>query len=122
MRRSLAPVRRGQDDTFRYGWAAGVGAEYQWGNWSLSLDYIHYDLGRFNFAYSDGVSPDFLVASTQFSGDMIRGAINYRFDWTPLDLLLGRRPSDWGCWLQSVASRDIHCCADKFTVRWENPC
>ena len=82
----------GKDDTFRYGWAAGVGAEYQWGNWSLSLDYIHYDLGRYNFAYSDGISPDVLVASTQFSGDMIRGAINYRFDWTPLDLLLGRRP------------------------------
>jgi outer membrane immunogenic protein len=82
----------GRDDTYRFGWAAGVGAEYQWGNWSLSLDYIHYDLGRFNFAYSDGVSPDFIVASTQFSGDMIRGAINYRFDWTPLDLVLGRRP------------------------------
>ena len=82
----------GTDDTFRYGWAAGVGAEYQWGNWSLSLDYIHYDLGRFNFAYRDVVAPDFLVASTQFSGDMVRGAINYRFDWTPLDILLGRRP------------------------------
>jgi outer membrane immunogenic protein len=79
------------DDTSRYGWAAGVGAEYQWGNWSLSLDYIHYDLGRFNFAYGDGISPDVLVASTRFSGDMVRGAINYRFDWTPLDILLGRR-------------------------------
>ena len=78
---------RGRDDTFRYGWAAGVGAEYQWGNWSLSLDYIHYDLGRHNFAYNDGISPDFLIASTQFSGDMVRGAINYRFDWTP-----------WTCW------------------------
>lgn len=80
------------DDTFRYGWAAGVGAEYQWGNWSVSLDYIHYDLGRFNIAYGDGISPDFIVASTRFSGDMVRGAINYRFDWTFLDLLGGRRP------------------------------
>jgi outer membrane immunogenic protein len=83
---------RGRDDTFRYGWAAGVGAEYQVGNWSLSLDYIHYDLGRFNFAYNDGISPDILVASTRFSGEMVRGAINYRFDWSPLDLVVGRRP------------------------------
>jgi len=83
---------RGTDDTFRYGWAAGVGAEYQVGNWSLSLDYIHYDLGNFNFAYTDGISPDFLIASTRFSGEMVRGAINYRFDWTPLDLVVGRRP------------------------------
>jgi outer membrane immunogenic protein len=83
--------KRGRDDTFRYGWAVGAGAEYQWGNWSLSLDYIHYDLGRLNFAYNDGVAPDFLVASTQFSGDMVRGAINYRFDWTPWDVFIGSR-------------------------------
>jgi outer membrane immunogenic protein len=83
---------RATDDTFRYGWAAGVGAEYQMGNWSLALDYIHYDLGRFNFAYNDGISPDFLVTSTRFSGEMVRGSINYRFDWSPWDLISGRRP------------------------------
>jgi outer membrane immunogenic protein len=82
----------GSDDTVRYGWSAGLGVEYQWGNWSLSVDYVHYDLGRFSFAYGDGVSSDALVASTRFSGDMVRGAINYRFDWTFLDLLTGRRP------------------------------
>src|SRR5262245_44225080 len=80
-----------RDTTFRYGWAAGIGAEYQWGNWSLSLDYIHYDLGRFNFAYSDAIAPAFLIASTQFSGEMVRGAINYRFDWSFWDVITGAR-------------------------------
>ena len=30
-----------------------------------------------------------IAASTKFSGDMVRGAITYRFNWTPLGLIFG---------------------------------
>jgi outer membrane immunogenic protein len=72
-----------------FGWAAGAGLEYRWGAWSATLDYIHYDLGTANFAYGDGISPSFITSSTKFSGDMVRGGINYKFNWTFFDLLTG---------------------------------
>ena len=36
-----------------------------------------------------GISPALLSASTKISGDMVRGAISYSFNWTPCGLLLG---------------------------------
>jgi outer membrane immunogenic protein len=80
----------GSDSKTRYGWALGLGAEYAYGPWSITLDYIHYDLGRLNLTYGDGVSTSFATTSTRFSGDMLRGGINYRFNWTFWDLLTGR--------------------------------
>jgi outer membrane immunogenic protein len=79
----------GKDSLTRFGWAAGAGLEYAWGPWSVSLDYIHYDLARFNTAFWDGLSASFIATSTDLSGDMIRGAINHRFNWTVFDLLTG---------------------------------
>jgi hypothetical protein len=32
----------------------------------------------------------FIATSTRFSGDIVRGCINYRFDWTPWELIFGR--------------------------------
>jgi len=81
----------GHHSQTRFGWALGLGAEYAWGPWSVTLDYVHYDLGRLNFSYADAVSPSFISTSTDFSGDMIRGGINYRFDWTFFDVLTGRK-------------------------------
>jgi outer membrane immunogenic protein len=79
----------GSDSENLWGWTAGAGAEYQIGHWSLSLDYIHYDLGRKDLTLLDPGSSAFLTTSTRFSGDMVRGAINYRFDWTFFDVLTG---------------------------------
>lgn len=79
----------GSESENLWGWAAGVGAEYQMGQWSLSLDYIHYDLGRQEVAVIDLPNTAFVNTSTRFSGDMVRGAVNYRFNWTFFDLLTG---------------------------------
>jgi outer membrane immunogenic protein len=73
----------------RYGWAAGAGIEYGAGPWMFTAEYLHYDLGTHTFNYGDGISPAVLTASTRFSGDMVRGAISYRFNWTPFGLIFG---------------------------------
>ena len=73
----------------RWGWAAGAGIEYGAGPWMFNLEYLHYDLGTQSFLYGDGISPALLSASTKISGDMVRGAISYRFNWTPWGLLFG---------------------------------
>jgi outer membrane immunogenic protein len=79
---------RGSDSEKLWGWTAGAGAEYQIGHWSLSLDYIHYDLGQKDLTLIDPGAGS-MTTVTRFSGDMIRGAINYRFDWTFFDVLTG---------------------------------
>jgi len=73
-----------------WGWAAGVGMEYAMGHWSVNVEYIHYDLGHLNYNMTDPTLPGgFIAASTKFSGDVVRGGINYRFDWTPWQLIFG---------------------------------
>jgi outer membrane immunogenic protein len=75
-----------------WGWTAGGGLEYGIGHWSVRVEYLHYDLGHLNYNMADPSLPgSFIAASTRFSGDIVRGGINYRFDWTPLELILGRR-------------------------------
>lgn len=78
----------GSESRTRYGWALGAGAEYVSGPWSVTLDYIHYDLGDVSVRYSDGIAPGTLTASADFSGDMVRGGLNYRFNFTFFDVLL----------------------------------
>ena len=82
----------GSDAKTLWGWAAGGGVEYAMGRWSVNVEYIHYDLGHLNFNMTDPTFPSgFIATSTKFSGDIVRGGINYRFDWTPWDLIFGRR-------------------------------
>ena len=38
----------------------------------------------------DPLRPGIIVNSVKFNGDIVRGAITYRFDWTPWDLIFGR--------------------------------
>ena len=73
----------------RYGWAAGAGIEYGAGPWMFAVEYLHYDLGTQSFLYGDGISPALISASTKISGDMVRGSISYKFNWTPWGLLFG---------------------------------
>ena len=73
-----------------WGWAAGAGIEYASGPWQFRIEYLHYDLGTLNFVMRDLVAPvNVINASVHERGDMVRGAITYRFNWTLLGLLFG---------------------------------
>ena len=82
----------GNDAKTLWGWTAGAGLEYGMGHWSVKAEYLHYDLGHLNYNMTDPTLPgQFIAASTKFSGDLVRAGLNYRFDWTPWELLFGRR-------------------------------
>jgi outer membrane immunogenic protein len=73
-----------------WGWAAGGGIEFASGPWQFRAEYLHYDLGTVNFVLRDFVVPlNSVGSSLKVSGDMVRGAITYRFNWTPLGLIFG---------------------------------
>jgi len=73
-----------------WGWAAGGGIEFAAGPWQFRTEYLHYDLGTVNYVMNDLVVPaNFIGSSLRVSGDMVRGAITYRFNWTPLGLIFG---------------------------------
>ena len=74
-----------------WGWAAGAGIEYASGPWQFRLEYLHYDLGTLNFVMRDLIvrRVNVINASVRERGDMVRGAITYRFNWTLLGLLFG---------------------------------
>ena len=66
------------------------GIEYANGPWQFRTEYLHYDLGTLSYFLRDPIFPGpSIIASTRFSGDMIRGAITYRFNWTLLGLITG---------------------------------
>ena len=73
-----------------WGWAAGGGVEYADGPWQFRVEYLHYDLGTLSYTMRDFVVPLQLInASVRVNGDMVRGAISYPFNWTPLGLIFG---------------------------------
>ena len=72
-----------------WGWAAGAGIEDASGPWQFRPEYLHYDLGTLNFLMRDLVVPLNASALPSRRGDMVRGAITYRFNWTLLGLLFG---------------------------------
>jgi len=75
-----------------WGWAAGGGIEFANGPWSLKVDYLYYDLGKLNYSVADPTLPaGVITASHRFSGSVVRAGLNYRFNWTLFDLVLGRR-------------------------------
>ena len=73
-----------------WGWAAGGGVEFASGPWQFRAEYLHYDLGTLTYTMRDLVVPlNFINTSVRVNGDMVRGAITYRFNWTPLGLIFG---------------------------------
>jgi outer membrane immunogenic protein len=67
------------------GWTAGAGFEYRIvQNWSVKAEYLYYDLGSQTITSNFGVpaTPPF---QSQFDfktrGSLVRGGINYLFDW-----------------------------------------
>lgn len=61
----------------RFGWTAGAGVEYGLArNWSMKLEYLHVNLGRFDCGLSCGpAAPD----NVSYHDNLLRGGINFHF-------------------------------------------
>ena len=69
-------------ESTRTGWTAGAGLEWAFtSNWSAKIEYLHVDLGDFSVTAGGNT----LGVSTAF--DVVRGGINYRFDWSSAPLV-----------------------------------
>jgi opacity protein-like surface antigen len=72
----------GAREDIRTGWAAGVGVEYALTpTTSVTLDYLHFDLGYVTAVGLPNVSASFEAhTSAALRGDIVRAGFNYRFD------------------------------------------
>jgi outer membrane immunogenic protein len=71
----------GANSDVRTGWTAGGGVEYGWSTWLLRAEYLHYDLGAQTITTTTdiGAGPATLSVSQKDSGNIVRGALSYRF-------------------------------------------
>jgi outer membrane immunogenic protein len=69
-------ARNGSSE-FTVGWTAGVGIEFAFArNWSAKAEALYFDLG------TDRLTVDnILLVDAGHSGAVVRGGINYRFNW-----------------------------------------
>ena len=74
------------------GWTAGAGLEWMFHpNWSFKAEYLYYDLGAVSVSGAlPGMTPAGAPsnaytlasqASARFNGNIVRGGLNYHFDW-----------------------------------------
>lgn len=64
-------------DVFKFGWTAGGGVE--WGfarGWSAKVEALYFDLGTDRFFVDSNLAVD-----ARHTGVIVRGGINYRFNW-----------------------------------------
>jgi outer membrane immunogenic protein len=61
----------------KIGWTAGLGVEYaMWSSWSVKLEYLYVDLGKFDCGVScSGGGTD----NVSFKANLVRAGLNYRF-------------------------------------------
>lgn len=79
-------IAGGSDDDRAFGISYGGGAEATLGNrWFARVEYIHTDYDSESFREVGGGA-----FKVDLDSDVVRGAIGYRFDWSPLDILRGR--------------------------------
>jgi outer membrane immunogenic protein len=66
---------------WKVGWAAGVGFDWAFlPHWSFRSEYLHYDLGSQTHTLTDPFSIIHEIdVSSNFRGDVVRGAINFKF-------------------------------------------
>ena len=71
----------GVSSEWMVGWAAGVGFDWAFlPRWSFRSEYLHYDLGSRTLDLIDPGNPNFAIStSANFRGDLLRGAINFKF-------------------------------------------
>jgi len=66
----------GNASSNRTGYALGGGVEYAlWSNWSVKLEYLYVDLGKFDCGIACGAVTD----DVSFKANTVRAGINYRF-------------------------------------------
>lgn len=76
-------IAGGSDDERAFGVQYGAGIESTFGGrYFARVEYLHTDYGTEKFAAVGGGTFD-----VDLDSDTVRGAIGYRFDWSPLDLL-----------------------------------
>ena len=60
----------------KMGYTIGAGLEYaMWTNWSVKLEYLYVDLGKFDCGIACGATPD----NVSFKANVVRAGLNYRF-------------------------------------------
>ena len=60
----------------KMGYALGASVEYaMWSNWSVKLEYLYVDLGKFDCGIACGATPD----DVSFKANVVRAGVNYRF-------------------------------------------
>jgi opacity protein-like surface antigen len=81
----------GTRDEIRDGWAAGLGVEYALTpQTSVSLDWLHFDLGSATAVGLPNADVDFEVhSSATLRGDIVRAGFNYRFDHDDIAFVRG---------------------------------
>ena len=80
-------IANGNDDERIFGAVYGGGIETTLGSRVFArVEYLHYDYDEEKFGEVGGGTFD-----VDMDADVVRGAVGYRFDWSPLDLLTGRR-------------------------------
>lgn len=76
-------VAGGSDSDTLFGFAYGGGIETTLNNrWFARVEYLHIDYDDENFTDNGGG-----ILKVDMDTDTVRGAVGYRFDWSPLDLL-----------------------------------
>ncbi len=68
----------GSTSGWQTGWAAGVGAEWAFlNNWTMRIEYLHFDLGSVSHPMTDPGFPFVFTARAGLEGDVVRVGVNY---------------------------------------------
>ena len=71
-----AETGAGSTNKDKFGWTAGAGIEWAFlANWSVKVEYLYVDLGKFDCGISCGATPD----NVTFKASLGRIGVNYRF-------------------------------------------
>jgi outer membrane immunogenic protein len=78
----------------RVGWTAGGGGEWLfWPSWSAKVEYLYYDLGAVTASsalYVYGADLSGVTTTSRFNGNIVRGGLNYHFNWGGLSPLASK--------------------------------
>ena len=69
------------------GWTVGAGIEGALANnWTWKIEYLYLDLGSLDVSAPGPFTPETVAFHARFTDHIVRGGINYKFDWgkTPL--------------------------------------
>jgi outer membrane immunogenic protein len=77
-----ASLGGGSNDSTVFGWTAGAGVEVAWAqNWTSKIEYLYVDLSNGSGPTASFSPPGPVAAAVSFSTNLIRGGLNYKFDF-----------------------------------------